>query len=230
MTALLEAGNALLDLLYPPKCYLCGRVGEYMCEDCVAAWPRPEDPRCPRCGEPLPIGSCKWCADGMAPLAVAAFPYAYAEGVREVVHLLKYRGKRRVAAPMADRMVRTAWDTTAFRNVDAIVPVGLHPKRLRRRGFNQSEWLAEEMSALMNVPVGLWSFRTRHTRQQVGLTAAERKANVHGAFAASAEAAGRRIMLVDDVSTTGATAREAARALRDAGATWVGLLTFARDL
>ncbi|HEY3414231.1 MAG TPA: ComF family protein [Armatimonadota bacterium] len=230
MSALIEAGNALLDLLYPPKCYLCGQVGEFVCEDCVAAWPRPEEPRCPRCGEPLPIGSCGWCRDGIAPLAAAAFPYAYAEGVREVVHLLKYRGKRRVAAPMSAAMVRTAWDTPAFRGVDAIVPVGLHPRRIRQRGFNQSEWLAEEMSVLMNVPLGMWSIRTRHTRPQVGLSALERKENMRGAFAATPEAAGRRILLVDDVSTTGATAREAARELRDAGAHWVGLITFARDL
>lgn len=230
MTPLLEAGNALLDLLYPPKCYLCGQVGAYVCEGCIAAWPRPENPRCPRCGDPLSIGSCRWCMDGIAPLAAAAFPYAFAEGAREAVHLLKYRGKRQVAAPMAGQMVRTLWDTPAFRGLDAIVPIGLHPRRVQRRGFNQSEWLAEEMSTLMNVPVGLWSLRTRHTRPQVGLAATERKVNVRGAFAASPEAAGRRILLVDDVSTTGATAREAARALRDTGAEWVALLTFARDL
>jgi ComF family protein len=131
---------------------------------------------------------------------------------------------------MSAAMVRTAWDTPAFRGVDAIVPVGLHPRRIRQRGFNQSEWLAEEMSVLMNVPLGMWSIRTRHTRPQVGLSALERKENMRGAFAATPEAAGRRILLVDDVSTTGATAREAARELRDAGAHWVGLITFARDL
>jgi ComF family protein len=171
-----------------------------------------------------------WCGGNPAPLRAAAFPFAFAEGVREVVHLLKYSGKRRVAPAMAAPMARAIWDSPAFHGATAIVPVGLHPRRARRRGYNQSEWLARELSSLLNLPVGLWSIRKRDTRPQVGLSRNDRAENVSGAFGAVPEAAGHRIILVDDVSTTGATAREAARSLKRAGAEWVGLVTFARDV
>lgn len=230
MEALFDAGNALLDFLYPPRCYLCGELGSIVCEDCVAGWPRPEPPRCPLCANPLPVGACRWCGGSPAPLRAAAFPFAFAEGAREVVHLLKYGGKRRVAPSMAAEMARAVWDSPSFQGASVIVPVGLHPRRLRRRGYNQSEWLAHEISNLLNLPVGLWSIRERDTRPQVGLSREDRASNVSGAFKALDAAAGHRILLVDDVSTTGATAKEAARALKRAGAEWVALVTFARDL
>lgn len=230
MEALLDAGNALLDFLYPLRCYLCGELGPLVCEECVSLWPRPEDPRCPVCGNPLPVGACRWCGGSPSPLRAAAFPFAFAEGAREMVHLLKYGGKRRVAPVMAAEMARSVWESPALRGATAIVPVGLHPRRLGRRGYNQSEWLAHELSILLGLPVGLWSIRAKDTRPQVGLSRDERAANVSDAFVAPAMAAGHRILLIDDVSTTGATARDAARALKRAGAEWIGLVTFARDV
>jgi ComF family protein len=166
----------------------------------------------------------------MDPLTGAVFPFAFAEGAREAVHLLKYAAKRRLAEPMAEQMARMYWTAPSLRQSDLIVPVGLHPKRQAKRGYNQSEWLSAELGILLGLPVRCWSSRERDTRPQVGLSRHDRAANVAKAFSAAPEATGHHILLVDDVSTTGATAREAARALRKAGAASVGLLTFARDV
>jgi len=235
---LAEAGNALLDFVYPPRCYLCGAVGDWVCEACRDAWPRPCPPRCDVCGERLDAayslrspeaGGCRWCARGLAPLAAAGYACLFQEGAREAVHLLKYAGKRRLAPAMADAMEFAARTSSALQGVDAVVPVALHPKRLRRRGYNQADWLAEELASRLDRDTGAWLTRVRDTRPQVGLSAAERRENMREAFTASPDAAGKRILLLDDVATTGATARDAARALKARGAASVRLLTFARD-
>jgi ComF family protein len=227
MDAFREAGNALLDFIYPPVCYFCRAVGAFVCEDCIEGWPRAEPPLCSRCGGPLD-GTCRWCDRGDDRLR-AVFACVFEGTAREAVHLLKYRGKRRVAPAMAEAMARAFQKAPGFREADAIVPMALHPARQRVRGFNQSEWLACELSALVGVPVEHWLRRTRDTGSQVGRTAAERMTMMRGAFSA-AGCAGRNVALVDDVTTTGATAREAARALSAAGAASVRLVTFARDV
>ncbi|HEY3265392.1 MAG TPA: ComF family protein [Armatimonadota bacterium] len=224
----LDAANALLDFLYPPRCYLCGAVGAYLCEACEAAWPQPEEPRCPRCGDPLPVGACRRCSSELSPLAGASFACVFDDGGREAVHLLKYNAKRRLAAPMARAMADSLPECSG--PFDAIVPIALHSSRLRRRGYNQAAWLAGELAGILNAPEVPWLTRTRATHSQVGLAVGERARNMEGAFGADPAAAGRRILLVDDVCTTGTTAREAARALVRAGAASVWLLTFARDL
>jgi ComF family protein len=154
----------------------------------------------------------------------------YEGAARDAVHLLKYHGKRRVAPAMAEVMARAFQRAPGFRAVDTLVPVALHASRRRKRGYNQSEWLAAEMGRLLNLPAQTWLARTRDTPSQVGLSAGERAANMRGAFTAAPEARGRNILLVDDVTTTGATARDAARALHAEGAASVCLLTFARDV
>lgn len=226
---LCEAGNALLDFLYPPVCYLCGAVGEWVCAECVAAWERPGPPACAACGGSLEGGPCRWCAGGPSPLSGAGFACLFEGGAREAVHLLKYSAKRRLAPVMAEAMAFVARTSPALQGVDALVPVALHPARQRRRGYNQSEWLARGLADALGVPVAAWLARARDTRPQVGLSLSERQDNVRGAFEALPACAGANVLLVDDVTTTGATARDAARALRAAGARSVRLLTFARD-
>jgi len=141
MDALREAGNALLDFLYPPVCYLCRAVGAWVCEACVEAWPVAEPPVCPTCGGPLG-GACRWCGRGTGEITAAAFACVYDGRAREAVHLLKYKGKRRVAPAMAEAMARAFQWAPGFRAADCVVPVALHPARLRARGYNQTEWLA----------------------------------------------------------------------------------------
>lgn len=229
MDTLREAGNALLDFVYPPVCYLCRRVGAFVCDACVEGWPVAEPPVCAACGGPLG-GGCQWCGRGMGKLDGAGFACVYDGAARGAVHLLKYRGKRRVAPAMAGAMAVAFHRLPAFRTADAIVPVALHASRLRARGYNQSDWLCIELAEHLGLPIEHWLERVRDTGSQVGLTAERRTVNMRGAFEARPDAGGRRILLVDDVATTGATAKDAARALKHAGAASVHLLTFARDL
>lgn len=229
MDALRDAGNALLDFLYPPVCYLCRRVGAFVCNECIAAWPTVEPPTCPQCGGPLGR-LCRWCAPDTGRLSGAAFACVFDDGAREAVHLLKYGGKRRVAPAMGEAMALAFQRAPGFRRCDVIVPVALHVSRLRSRGYNQSDWLCGELTDHLGLPIIAALARTRDTGSQVGLTAGQRLENMRHAFTATAEAGGRHVLLVDDVSTTGATARDAARALHAAGAASIHLLTFARDV
>jgi ComF family protein len=161
---------------------------------------------------------------------------AYRDGLRAAIHALKFRGRVAVAAPLgallAERGAALAGLTgEAPTLVDAVVPVPLHPGRLAERGFNQAELLAAPCARAWGRPLVTGALvRTRPTRPQTELDAVERGTNVAGAFAVRrpAAVAGQRVVLVDDVLTTGATARAAARALRDGGAAAVGVLVLAR--
>jgi ComF family protein len=167
----------------------------------------------------------------LTPFAAGASLGPYAGALRSAIHELKYRGRRRVAARLADALLGEP-SVRALLAADAVlVPVPLHPRRKRERGFNQAEWLAAELAR--RVPVRLAPavlVRRKETAPQTGLSASARRANVRGAFAVRrrAQVDGRVVVLVDDVLTTGATALACAQALRQAGAAQVRLLTAAR--
>jgi len=153
--------------------------------------------------------------------------------LRDAVHALKYEGVRALATPLAALMAATC--SLAPLPVAAVVPVPLHPRRVRQRGYNQAALLARELARLLVLPLHEeWLERARNTPSQVGLTRAERWANVDGAFRVAAAAsdagalAGQRVLLVDDVFTSGATLRAAAGALRSAGAEGVWAVTLTR--
>jgi ComF family protein len=155
----------------------------------------------------------------------------YAGGLRLLVHELKFRGRRRVATHVAETIVANAASTGFLSEGSVLVPVPLHPRRRRERGFNQSEVLADAIGRRSGLPVAAAALvRRKETISQTGLSAAARRANVADAFAVRrrTRVAGRVVVLVDDVVTTGATARACARALRQAGAREVRLLTLAR--
>jgi ComF family protein len=151
--------------------------------------------------------------------------------LRVVIHELKFRGRRRAASQLAHRLDRESRVREVLGGADVLVPVPLHPRRHRERGFNQAELLAAELGRRAAVPLAAGALvRRTDTASQSGLTAARRRDNVAGAFAVRhrSRIAGRVVVLVDDVYTTGATARSCARALRAAGAREVRLLTVAR--
>jgi ComF family protein len=147
------------------------------------------------------------------------------------LHQLKYAGRRRAARRLAEVLLEEPAARALLATADVLVPVPLHPRRLRERGFNQSELLAHELAQRVAQPVCADALVRRvDTAPQAGLTAAARRRNVVGAFAVKRKAsvAGRTVVLVDDVLTTGATAIACATGLRQVGASEVRLLTVAR--
>ena len=153
--------------------------------------------------------------------------------LREALHAFKFRGKRAVARPLGDLLAEAGAGYPGARGAGLLVPVPLYPDRERERGFNQAALLAERLGRLWGVAVAANALeRTAATPAQTGLSGEERRRNVRGAFAVPrpARVAGRRVLLVDDVLTTGATADACARALRRAGAAEVGVLTVARAI
>jgi ComF family protein len=229
----------LLDLLFPPRCASCGARGAPLCAACVATIRAPEWDECARCYRPLPrragaepAGLCAICqADTSAHLSGLRVAARYEGVVRQAIRQLKYHQQRRLAEPLGDLLADVC--ATLAPQIDLIVPVPLHPSRQRQRGYNQAELLARQCAARLGLPVRPNVLhRIRATPPQVGLGAAARVANVAGAFAASAAApaalAGRRLLLVDDVCTSGATLTSAADALLAAGAVSVWGLAVAR--
>jgi ComF family protein len=220
-----------LDLLYPPRCVLCRRGGAFVCPSCVASLPEADGARCPRCWLPLHAWqTCRACAE--FPLAFtrlrAAFRY---EGeVRRLLHAFKFAYQSCLGAPLAALVLANA-DRAALAT-DVIVPVPLTGARLRERGFNQAELLAREIGRALDLPVKDSLSRRGHGRHNArAASREERLANVRGVFSVSKREAipGRRVLLVDDLATTGATLDACARALLEAGAGEISAITLARE-
>lgn len=155
----------------------------------------------------------------------------YSGTLRHLVRELKFRNRRRVAERFAEMIERDPQAVELLASGGVLVPVPLHPRRRRERGFNQSELLASALARRSRLPLAARALvRRRDTPTQTGLSAAQRRDNVRGAFAIRerSKVAGRIVVLVDDVLTTGATVRECAAALLEAGALSVRVLTVAR--
>ena len=212
-----------LDLLYPPRCVSCAAFGDNLCEDCMSGLVPASGPgRCPRCGVRIEDeGRCRDCG-GWRDLDGARAAFEMAGPARRVVHGLKFSGIRDLAAGMAEAL-RPVVDTLA---PDAIFPIPLHRRRRLTRGFNQAEVLLDRLG--VEPALGRLE-RVRATASQVGLSASERRENVSGAFRYRGPALkGATVAVLDDVVTTGATAGECARVLRQHGAARVYALAYAR--
>lgn len=221
---------ALADLFFPPRCVGCERrASDLLCRGCFEGLPRIGRPVCARCGTPTAFETfvCDECKGVDYGFESARAPLRY-EGVgEEIVHALKYRGYTRIAHRLAAPLMLAVLDRGE--RFDAVVPVPLHRSRLRRRGFNQAELLARGVGTGLNAPVSDTLQVVRKTRDQVELSAAERRANVEGAFTVRGRARGR-ILLVDDVFTTGATMSSCAGALLRAGADEVHAVSLCRTV
>ena len=228
-----------VDLILPPVCPACRAAsgsGAGLCADCWASVRFLAPPLCPVLGSPFAhdmgpgIVSAAVLADP-PPFARARSAVVYEDTARRLVHALKYRDRHEVAGFMAKAMIRAGRELLA--DCELIVPVPLHPRRLWLRRFNQSVLLTDRIGAESGIAVEPMILkRIRRTRQQVGLSVREREANVRGAFRVLPQErpmiAGRRVLLVDDVYTSGATVKAATRALTRGGAAAVDVLTFAR--
>jgi ComF family protein len=236
--------DSLLNLLYPDSCFVCeAAVARHQdCGICDACWEkalalRIDPPVCPACGLPFEgfdPGDAHLCSDCISnpPPFSGARSFGYYEGeLSRTVQEFKFHGRRNLAALLGPLLAGVLVSTWGRDQIDLLCPVPLHPKRKRERGFNQSELLANSASQLLAIPLARDLLRrTRHTPPQVGLTDPERMHNVRGAFRCPRPelVAGRRVLLVDDVMTTGATLGSAARELLNAGALRVGAVTVAR--
>jgi ComF family protein len=228
----------LADAIAPPRCVACNAdVGEpaSVCSNCWQALRLIEAPVCQVLGTPFPYDQ----GEGViSPAAIAAPPAwdaaraatAYDGVARKIVQAFKYRDRAEAGELMARMTARAGLDL--LRDADVVVPVPLHRLRLWQRRFNQAALLAQRLAAASQRPYKPdLLVRTRRTPQQVGLDHESRRKNMRNAFRvpepAVPDVAGRRIALVDDVRTTGATAESCAKALKAAGASHVSVLTFA---
>ena len=230
-------GRILVDGILPPRCLACGEiVGEpdSLCGACWSSITFFAPPWCARCGLPFahPIGEgtlCGACARAAASWDRARAVMRYDRNSRRLVLLLKHGDQTHLAAAFGRWMVRAGQEVLA--GADLVVPVPLHWTRLFARRFNQAALLAQAIRSCGGPPVGAdWLVRRRRTPSQARLGPIARARNVRGAFAVrrGCDVKGKRIVLVDDVLTTGATAEECARVLRRAGASYIGVLTLAR--
>lgn len=215
----------VLDLLLPQRCLGCSLPGRQVCDGCRSSIRRIEAPLCARCGAPTawPVERCAECIGRRLAFARARAAVAYDdEPVRRVVTAWKERGLRRLAAWAAAVVVEMLTPVA----VDCVTFVPADRDRLLQRGHHPAEALARELAGRWDLDVAALLRRARRVPRQRGLTRAERRRNVAGAFVARAPP--RSVVVVDDVYTTGATANAAASALRAAGARRVEIVTFAR--
>ena len=212
-----RAARALLELIYPirAECMGCGaKTGferDWLCEDCRQALAN------------------RWVGAATPPegglIDGAAYGYFYGGPAGGLVRNLKYRGVSRLAEPMGRQMVR-ALEGLQPAHIDCVTPVPMHVRRVRKRGVNQALLLAREVADGLQLPLEEALVRTRNTLQQARLDDAKRLHNLDGAFAVAGNVAGKRVLLVDDVCTTGATANACAEALLKEGASAVLLVCF----
>ena len=228
-SSLSRLGRVALDLLDPPRCVLCGKSGPFVCVSCRDALPRTTGARCDACWLPA-TGFCYRCAE--RPLAFDRLRSVcrYEGDARRLVHSFKFGGQTCLAEALALEMRPLVEQADA--NAEVLVPVPMPGGRRRQRGFNQAQLLAKSLGAPTGLPVADALLRGRDNGTQVGSrTAAERWQRVQGVFAIRDAVAieGRRVLLVDDVATTGATLNACARMLLDFGASAVSAVTFGRE-
>lgn len=235
-----RAGSHLFAFLFPDDCRLCGRPlpgfsAVPVCEECLQP-PAPlvSEFACARCRTPFlnprPLndqGLCRLCAAGVTAFEGAWSCGAYDGRLRDLIHLFKYGRMLPLGRVFGAMMIRAYPRDQLF---EVIVPVPSHWRRRLWRGFDQAEVLARELCRRTGIPMVRALRRTRHTAAQAGLTRRQRRLNIRGCFEAAAPETigGRRVLLIDDVLTTGATVNAASAALKAAGAAHTGVFTLAR--
>ncbi|MFT4173584.1 MAG: ComF family protein [Rhodocyclaceae bacterium] len=230
LPTLVAAARQRLATLWPQRCHVCsGHAGPHpLCDACAGELPRLPTACCPVCGLPATRGAlCGRCLHRLPHFDATGVSLAYDFPVREMILAYK-RGRAFHLEPWLSHVLRENWPAGA---VDAIVPMPLHRRRLRERGFNQSAELARRLGRWVATPVWCRVLqRVRDTPHQVGLRLAARRRNLRGAFACRRRLDGLHIVLVDDVMTSGASLDAAARELKRAGAARVTCLVVARTL
>jgi len=232
---------ALVDLVFPPLCIACGNLlnrngGTPFCDPCLSGVPFIRSPLCPRCGLPYPAEEgkdhlCGNCITSETYVSAARAVGRYESVLLEAIHRFKYQEKTVIGEVLGRFMADYDYPGFRIQDYSMLIPVPLHRKRLRERGFNQSVILARPIAKRHAIPMVFDVLeRSLETEPQVKLGRDQRGSNVKGAFAVTdpERVRGENVLLVDDVYTTGSTVMECARVLRKAGAPDVGVLTLAR--
>ncbi len=228
--------DPFLSLLYPPRCLVCQALGTSgLCTRCAAQIVPLTEPFCQICGQTLPLDadSCTHCRL-RRPAYVKARAMGVYDGVlRHAIHQFKYRDRPQMATPLGHLLANFVQKEAPALNglrFDGVLAVPMHPVRERRRGYNQSVRLARVLCAEIDLPIVENALvRVRPTRPQVGLSREARLTNLRGAFAVKRpdEVAGKTLLLIDDVATSGSSLHECSAALNAAGAAGVYALTLA---
>ncbi len=229
---LLGLKRGALDLFFPQKCLGCKREGELFCQNCLKTLPYLLPPVCPKCGKPQPGGIlCSGCIDRKTVIEGIRSPFKFEGIIREAVHQFKYKNLRSLADPLSAMLGGYVHSNPL--PFEVLVPVPLHPKRLRERGYNQSGLLAGLLGKLLDCPVvdNCLSRQKYILPQAQTKSADERRYNVNKAFICrNAALRGKKVLLIDDVSTSGATLDACAAALQDQCSLSVWGLVLAREL
>ncbi len=227
--------EGLLQRLYPPTCVLCGGPGDAgldLCPGCRADLPHNRH-ACPRCAIPLPEGQspgtlCGPCQRRPPPYAASHAAFRYEDPLPALIGGVKFRARFNLARLLGACLAQALLEQGAERP-GLIIPVPLHRRRLRERGYNQALELARVVSATLAIPIDTQSCtRIAHTSPQVGLDDRERRRNVRGAFAVLRPPEATHVAILDDVVTTGSTVAELALVLRQAGVARVDVWAVAR--
>ena len=222
----------VVDSFFPRRCVGCGKVGDFICPECLARLPRLLPPLCPRCGRPQASGIiCPDCRRREGLIDGIRSPFRFEEAIRKAIHELKYRNLKAISPSLADLLAGYVGSNPV--PGEALLCVPLHPRRLRERGYNQSALLAQELSNRTGLPVVEdCLIRVNQAQPQVRAADVEqRRRNVAGAFVCQDErVSGKQVILVDDVCTSGATLESCAVALKSRGAASVWGLTLAREI
>jgi ComF family protein len=221
-----------VDSFFPRRCVGCGKGGGFLCPECLGKLPRLVPPLCPHCGRPQASGIvCPSCRQRQTEIDGIRSPFRFDEVIRKAIHELKYRNLKAISPCLAELLADYLRSNPL--PGEALVGVPLHPRRLRERGYNQSSLLARELSRRIDLPViEDCLIRVKQAQPQVrAVDVEERRRNVADAFVCRDEkVSGKRIILIDDVCTSGATLESCAAALKNKGAASVWGLTLAREI
>ena len=231
--------RSALDFVFPIHCAGCGREGGVICGQCVDGLERLPQPYCRICAAPGMSGMCRWCRQFPRGFDLLRSAYRFRGPVRDAIHRLKYKGEWSAAEPLGTLMAaylksrfNSRWPGSRWpTSVSTLVPTPLHQRRLRSRGYNQSALLAREVGKRLNLPVreDLLARISNPRPQAEARSQQERRDNVADNFVCNTDTSGLRVLLIDDVATTGSTLSECALALKSAGAARVYALTLARE-
>ena len=233
--------TGLTEIIFPPRCTICGTLMREnknfsFCPECFSRIYFIQSPQCTCCGLPFPDSEgedhfCEECITSKQSFSVARALGKYDKTLLEAIHLFKYRGKIVMGKVLGRLMAEREYKSLTTGNYSLIIPVPLHPKRLKERGFNQSLVLAKEVARKFSISLNFSSLkRIVHTKPQTMLKKKERMSNVKRAFEVkdAEKIKGEKILLIDDVYTTGSTVRECSRVLIRHKAAEVAVLTLAR--